>query len=155
MGNGYGDSESYMEKAMQDLVNLSTEEKLDQAAEYFSAIWPELRRLDPEYDGKILLYYILGTAVGADGQLTESEAALMNAVMDAVDVEWSVDDTIKMMENVADRDGYDTVKKLVHAFDEDLQADLISFIAVICAIDDRIKVSEQSFILDLIDACAD
>lgn len=158
MGNSFGSSQSpedIIREALQELVNLSLEEKLEDAGKYFAAIWPELRRLDPEYDGKILLYYILGTAAGADGGLTEDEAAMVNAVMSAIDVEWDVEDTVKMMRNVANNDGYETVKNLVRAFNPDLTSDLISFIATICAIDDRVKASEQQFIIDLVEASAE
>ena len=147
--------EEMMREAFQDLVNLSLEEKFEQAGEYFGAIWPELQRLDEEYNGKILLYYILGTAAGSDAQLTENEAHMLEIVFSAVNEPWSVEDSVKMINNVANKDGYDTVKRLIRAMNPELTSDLIAFIAVVCAIDDRIGSPEQQFILDLMDVAAE
>ena len=152
MANAYGENSSAdnFESMLQEMVNLDSSEKFGLAGKYFAELYPYLKKVDPEYNGTTLLYYILGTITGADGKLTAKEQDLIQAVWSAVDVEWSVEDSVKMIENVANKEGYDTLATIIRNFDSSLVGTLIAFIAVVCSVDDTINSNELQLIKDLI-----
>ncbi len=152
MANAYGENSSAddFESMLQEMVNLDSSEKFGLAGKYFAELYPYLKKVDPEYNGTILLYYILGTITGADGKLTTKEQDLIQAVWSAVDVEWSVEDSVKMIENVANNEGYDTLVTIIRNFDSSLVGTLIAFIAVVCSVDDTINSNELQLIKDLV-----
>ena len=152
MGNSLGGRShvSEFEDTLQSMVNLDSDEKFSLAGKYFAELYPYLKKVDPENKGAIVLYYILGTIAGADGQLTSQEHELIEAVWNVVGMDWSVDDSLKMIKNVANKEGYETLAGIIENFDRSLVSTLIAFIAVICSIDDKINSNELQLIKDLI-----
>ena len=142
---------AYFEGAMQRLVNRSEEEKIQIIIESYMKIYPLLKRIDPEHEGMMLVYYILGTAIAADGVVTSEERAIVSAIHEKIHgVRISDNEIMSMAENSSDRDSYGLIKALCEQLDSDTKAELITLIAAICSLDDELDPNELQFIFDLL-----
>ena len=68
---------------LQDIVNLSDEDKLRLFKESYLELLPVFKEVDPQTQGLSFVSEIIGTAAAADGQLDSSEIRIMRIVTDA------------------------------------------------------------------------
>ncbi len=139
-------------ETMQDIVNLSTEEKVQACAKSYFALRDIFEQIDPETHGMVVLYALLGTTVISDGKLSEEEYTFMDGMLSAIGQERSHDEIMELVKLAADNpDGaYGVVKFVRNQLDDDGITDLVTFVACLCAIDDRIAANEVNLIKSLL-----
>ncbi|MBQ3290831.1 MAG: hypothetical protein IJH43_00470 [Mogibacterium sp.] len=136
---------------LQDLVNSSDEEKLGIAFEAYKNLKPALIILDPRNNGLFLTSAIFGVAIAQDGNLNSAEAAMMSAFLMTEGINASMDEITEMCVKSADPEIYTLVRDLAQALPVSARSDLITLVAAICSIDDRISRDELRFLNDLMD----
>ena len=137
---------------LQNIVNYSTEQKISMAVECYASLLPTLASIDKDTNGLVLLTSIFGTAVAADGQVTPEEAAFISAMLKALKINVSYDDVIKLIKNSSSVQDYELIHTLAGALNSKQKADLVTFVACICSIDDRISKEEYAYLSLLMDA---
>ena len=97
---------------LQELVNLSDEDKLKVALGAYQDLLPALKRYDSESNGLVLTIAIMGTAAAADGKLTSQELAFIMALAKSRGVELTLEQTVDLIKQSADKDGYKLIQNL-------------------------------------------
>ena len=138
-------------ETMQAIVNLDTEEKIHMAADAFFNLQPVFEHFDPKNKGMEIIYALIGTTVVADGKLTEQEFAFVKGMLEAIHMELTEEQIISLCEYTLNtqRQAYMIVKELSEQLNDDGVTELITFIAALCAIDDRIDPNEVKLIKSL------
>ena len=140
------------DELLQDLVNQDVEAKIALAVECYTDLLPTFQKLDPETDGMIITYAILATTVAADGELTEAEFDFIDGLLTVTGHETSHEDIVNLVVAAAeDQRAYDIVRAVRDNLNEEGFARLISLIAAICSIDDRITVGEVAYLRSLLE----
>ena len=138
-------------ETLQSIVNLSTEEKIDLAAEAFANLQPVFDHFDPENHGMTFVYALLGTVIVADGKLTQDELGFAYGMLRAIGRSASEEEIVRLCEYTAktQRQAYEIVRELRDHLNDDGATELITFVAALCAIDDRIDSNEVNLIKSL------
>lgn len=137
-------------KMLQEIVDLSDEEKLSLIADSYTNLFPVLTQIDKENHGLALLTAILASAVNADGKMNVSELAVVASVLSTLNIEVPLEDIVKLMSIHRNSQNYDMIHALAKALPNELRSHLITLVMAISAIDDTIDKSEVAYILDLI-----
>ena len=136
--------------AMQEIVNLSEEEKVRLAGNSFLSLMPHLAQFDEKNKGLTLVLAIFGASAGADGKLTHSEVALIRAITNAIGMKLSDENVLELVKASTKEDGYKMISSLSGILDDEGRASLITLVASICAIDDTLSKEELAFIASLL-----
>ncbi|MCR5675781.1 MAG: TerB family tellurite resistance protein [Lachnospiraceae bacterium] len=138
---------------LQDLVNKDDEFKIKLAVDCFVELLPTLKHFDPEHNGMMLTYTILGAAVIADGVLTQKEFALVSGLLAAIGEEASESEIMDWIQTCADNSegAYDILRELKDNLNDEGVNTLANFIAATCSIDDKIAAPEVAMIRDIIE----
>lgn len=137
---------------LQQIVNLSTEEKVGLAATSYLKILPLLKEVDSKTNGMTLLCAILGSAAGADGKLNSAETALIQAILKAEGLELDSGDVKQLVQSSTRDDVVNVVRKLAGIMSSEQQAALVALAAAMCSIDDKISRDEVAYIAGLLKA---
>ena len=135
---------------LQELVNLSDEDKLKCALGAYQDLLPALTRFDSDSNGLVLSIAIMGTAAAADGKLTAQELAFIMALAKSRGLELSLEQTVELIKQSADKDGFELIRSLSGALEDEKKAALVLFVATICALDDRISQEEVKYLESLL-----
>ena len=135
---------------LQQLVNLSQEEKITCGVKAYQTLLPALRRYDKDTEGLVLTIAIMGTAAASDGKLVAQEMAFIMALAKARGVELTVEQAADMVKSSADKDGFEMIRNLAGALDGEERSALIVFVATICALDDSITAKEIDYLESLL-----
>lgn len=134
------------EEMLQEMVNLSDEQKLSMIIDAYKKLLPTLQTLDPKTNGMALTLGIMSTAVGADGKLHVKEFAVIGALLKACGATASDEQILKMIQASTSKEALDMVVTLGGILDADGKAALVTFIAGLCSIDDQISREEAILI---------
>ena len=137
--------------AMQEIVNLSDENKVKLAGGSFLELMRPLAEFDKEYKGLRLILPIFGASAGADGKLTSSESALIRAITSAVGLELSEEKVLDLVKTSTRQETYDMMTSLSKVLDNDGRAALVHLVAALCAIDDKMSKEELALIASLLE----
>ena len=137
------------DEALQTFVKLPYKQKLELAVQYYMKLLPTIKKFDSQNNGLFLINAILGTAMAADGKMTVAENELASAVYSAVGVKVEKDKILEYLNAYSDIKTYGVVYAFYSSICPEEKGDLVTLIALICAIDDNISKEEYSFITDL------
>ena len=138
-----------LREALQQIVNLSEEDKLRLAFDSMKGLAPEITKIVESDNIAVAILSIFATSVVADGKLTGQEYSLVHAFLKMFKIEMDDEKMVAMLKDLSSDEAYRAVLSLSKVLSEQGQAYLVSLVAVICAIDDRIDSSEIAFISDL------
>lgn len=138
-----------LREALQQIVNLSEEDKLRLAFDSMKGLAPEITKIVESDNIAVAILSIFATSVAADGKLTGEEYSLVNAFLKLFKIEMDDEKMVAMLKDLSSDEAYRAVLSLSKVLSEQGQAYLVSLVAVICAIDDRIDSSEIKYISDL------
>ena len=141
-----------LKEALQQIVNLSDEDKIRLAFDSMKGLAPEITKVVESDNIAVAILSIFATSVAADGKLTGQEYALVHAFLKMFKIEMDDERMAAMLKDLSSSEAYRAVLSLSKVLSEQGQAYLVSLVAVICAIDDRIDSSEIAFISDLYNA---
>lgn len=141
-----------MREALQQIVNLSEEDKIRLAFDSMKGLAPEITKIVESDNIAVAILSIFATSVAADGKLTGEEYSLVHAFLKLFKIEMDDEKMVAMLKDLSSDEAYRAVLSLSKILSEQGQAYLVSLVAVICAIDDRIDSSEITFISDLYNA---
>ena len=144
--------DNQLKSALQDIVNLSVEDKLGLAFTSIKGLVPEISKHFTNEQASIVIVSIFSTAVAADGKLSKEEYALVKAFLQTFDIDMDDDTLMNMIKDLSTKEAYAAVLSLSKILSTEGQAYLVSLVAAICAIDDRIEPSEVAFLSDLYNA---
>lgn len=113
---------------------------------------PEITKIVESDNIAVAILSIFATSVAADGKLTGEEYSLVHAFLKLFKIEMDDEKMVAMLKDLSSDEAYRAVLSLSKILSEQGQAYLVSLVAVICAIDDRIDSSEITFISDLYNA---
>ena len=136
---------------LQQIVNMDTEEKIHLAADSFFTLQPAFEAVDPEYKGMTIVYALLGTVLVADEELSPEELGFAKGMLSAIGEERSDDEIVSLCEYTAKTYGqaYDIIRSFREKLTDDGVTELITFVAALCSIDDRISADEVKLIKSL------
>ena len=138
-----------LKSALQQIVDLSTEDKIGLALDSFKNLIPEIKKYFDDKQTSVLVLTIFASSVAADGKISREEFALVKSFFMALEIEMSDEDIVKMIADIATSGAYDAVKKLNTLLSPEGKAYLVSLVAAICAIDNKIAPQEVSYLEDL------
>lgn len=138
-----------LREALQQIVNLSEEDKIRLAFDSMKGLAPEITKIVESGNIAVAILSIFATSVAADGKLTGEEYSLVHAFLKLFKIEMDDEKMVAMIKDLSSDEAYRAVLSLSKVLSEQGQAYLVSLVAVICAIDDRIDSSEITFISDL------
>ncbi|WP_405344478.1 hypothetical protein [Ruminococcus sp.] len=141
-----------LREALQQIVNLSEEDKIRLAFDSMKGLAPEITKIVESDNIAVAILSIFATSVAADGKLTGEEYSLVHAFLKLFKIEMDDEKMVAMLKDLSSDEAYRAVLSLSKVLSEQGQAYLVSLVAVICAIDDRIDSSEITFISDLYNA---
>ncbi len=141
-----------LREALQQIVNLSEEDKIRLAFDSMKGLAPEITKIVESDNIAVAILSIFATSVAADGKLTGEEYSLVHAFLKLFKIEMDDEKMVAMLKDLSSDEAYRAVLSLSKILSEQGQAYLVSLVAVICAIDDRIDSSEITFISDLYNA---
>ena len=130
---------------MQKLVNEDYNTLLGMARETFNSLLPTFKKIDTENDGAALAFFIISSAIAADGQLTVLENKFIGDLLGV-----STEVLIKMIQSHESKID-DLVEKLVDSLPQNERSSLILLIATIAASDETISRDENAFLKRLMD----
>ena len=136
---------------LQQIVNMDTEEKIHLAADSFFTLQPAFEAVDPEYKGMTIVYALLGTVLVADEELSPEELGFAKGMLSAIGEEHSDDEIVSLCEYTAKTYGqaYEIIRSFREKLTDDGVTELITFVAALCSIDDRISADEVKLIKSL------
>ncbi len=134
------------EETLQGIVNLSKQEKVDMATSAINNLMPSFRKIDEKTNGFAIFSSLIGSAIGADGKLSEDEYYFLKAFLDAYDIDLSEDDFVSYLKTSTSESSYKLVADLKQILTDDGILEVTKLIAAICAIDDRIDRNEAAYI---------
>ena len=135
---------------LQSIVNMSTKDKM--AVSSYAELLPILGEIDEESQGARLVFSILGATVGADGQITPAERQFCVGLFNAQGIDMTESALTNALRRYSGANWRDLVVELAGALSSKQKTNLVSLVAAICAIDDKISKEEVSFLVDLITA---
>ena len=138
-----------LREALQQIVNLSEDDKIRLAFDSMKGLAPEITKIVESGNIAVAILSIFATSVAADGKLTGEEYSLVHAFLKLFKIEMDDEKMVAMIKDLSSDEAYRAVLSLSKILSEQGQAYLVSLVAVICAIDDRIDSSEITFISDL------
>ena len=138
-----------LREALQQIVNLSEDDKIRLAFDSMKGLAPEITKIVESGNIAVAILSIFATSVAADGKLTGEEYSLVHAFLKLFKIEMDDEKMVAMIKDLSSDEAYRAVLSLSKVLSEQGQACLVSLVAVICAIDDRIDSSEITFISDL------
>ncbi len=138
-----------LREALQQIVNLSEEDKIRLAFDSMKGLAPEITKIVESDNIAVAILSIFATSVAADGKLTGEEYSLVHAFLKLFKIEMDDEKMVAMLKDLSSDEAYRAVLSLSKVLSEQGQAYLVSLVAVICAIDDRIDSSEIKYISDL------
>ncbi|MBQ1474088.1 MAG: hypothetical protein II698_05085 [Ruminococcus sp.] len=138
-----------LREALQQIVNLSEDDKIRLAFDSMKGLAPEITKIVESGNIAVAILSIFATSVAADGKLTGEEYSLVHAFLKLFKIEMDDEKMVAMIKDLSSDEAYRAVLSLSKVLSEQGQAYLVSLVAVICAIDDRIDSSEITFISDL------
>lgn len=138
-----------LREALQQIVNLSEDDKLRLAFDSMKGLAPEITKIVESDNIAVAILSIFATSVAADGKLTGEEYSLVHAFLKMFKIEMDDERMVAMLKDLSSDEAYRAVLSLSKVLSEQGQAYLVSLVAVICAIDDRIDSSEIKYISDL------
>ncbi|MBQ3330448.1 MAG: hypothetical protein IJG87_04625 [Ruminococcus sp.] len=138
--------------ALQDIVNLSVEDKLNLAFSSIKGLVPEISKHFDDKQAGIVIISIFSTAVAADGKLSKEEYALVKTFLKTCEIEMDDETMVNMIKDLSSKEAYAAVLSLSQMLSSEGQAYLVTLVAAICSIDDRIDPNEVAFLTDLYNA---
>ena len=143
---------SQLTQILQNLVNQDDKTKIELAVHSYLELESTFKVLDPETEGMGIIYAILGTTVVADGKLTEGEYGMIEGILSAKGLSSDREAVLGLVNLAANRkqDAYNIVRAVRERLNDEGTADLLNFIAAICAIDDTISKEEIELIESLL-----
>ena len=139
-------------EVLQRIVNMPFEDKIGLALTAIKNLAPELTKRFDKDKATILILTIFSTSVAADGKLTKEEFVLVKAFLSAAGAEIPDEKLVEMLADLSGNDAYTAINALSKGLSVDGQANLVSLVAAVCAIDDRINPSEVAFLSDIYNA---
>lgn len=136
---------------LQDIVNLSDEDKLRLFKESYLELLPVFKEVDPQTQGLSFISEIIGTAAAADGQLDSSEIRIMRIVTDASGLHLTDAQLTSLILDSGTEHVREQLVRLSEVLDPELRARLVMLTAVVCSLDDRINEKEIDLIASLMD----
>ncbi len=139
------------DETLQKIVNMDTEEKIHLAADAFFTLQPAFEAVAPEYKGMTIVYALLGTVLVADEKLTAEELGFAKGMLSAISEDHSDEEIVRLCEYTAKTYGqaYEIIRSFRDKLTDDGVTELITFVAALCAIDDRISSDEVKLIKSL------
>lgn len=135
--------------ALQEVVNLSAEDKIALAYSSIQKLAPEIAERFDQKKVNLMILAIFSTSVAADGKLTQEEFSLVKAFLRAAKSEMDEEAIVRMLADLSSNDAYAAVLSLNKVLSPEGQSSLMALVAAVCAIDDRIETSEIAFLTDL------
>ena len=136
---------------LQDIVNLSDEDKLRLFKESYLELLPVFKEVDPQTQGLSFISEIIGTAAAADGQLDSSEIRIMRIVTDSSGLHLTDAQLTSLILDYCTEHVREQLVRLSEVLDPELRARLVMLTAVVCSLDDRINEKEIDLIASLMD----
>ena len=134
---------------LQNLVNQDDDTKLQLALDCYKELLPTFQVLDPETNGLMITYAILGTAAAADDKLTGPEYAFIDGLLEAIGDKLSEEEILQLVWASNTQRAYALVREVRDHLNDDGTNTLINLIAAICSLDDRISKEEIAYIKSL------
>lgn len=144
--------DNQLKEALQQIVNLPTEERIALSFTAMKGLVPEINKLFDKDRIPVIILSIFSTSVAADGKLSKEEYALVKAFLQAFEINMDDETLMKMIKDLSSKEAYMAVLSLSKILSVEGQANLVSLVAAICAIDDRIETSEVAYLSDLYNA---
>ena len=141
--------DNQLKAALQKIVNLSTEDKVGLAFAAIKALTPEIREHFTDEEASVAIAAIFSTAAVADGKLSDEEYALIKTFFQAFEIDMDDDTLTELIVDLSAKEAYAAVLSLNDMLSKEGKTYLISLVAAICAIDDRIEPTEVMFLSDL------
>ena len=135
--------------ALQEVVNLSAEDKIALAYSSIQKLGPEIAERFDQKKANLMILAIFSTSVAADGKLTQEEFSLVKAFLRAAKSEMDEEAIVRMIADLSSNDAYAAVLSLNKVLSPEGQSSLMALVAAVCAIDDRIETSEIAYLTDL------
>ena len=135
--------------ALQEVVNLSAEDKIALAYSSIQKLAPEIAERFDQKKANLMILAIFSTSVAADGKLIQEEFSLVKAFLRAAKSEMDEEAIVRMLADLSSNDAYAAVLSLNKVLSPEGQSSLMALVAAVCAIDDRIETSEIAFLTDL------
>ncbi len=141
---------SLFEDMLQNIVNLSSEDKIQMALDSMIEMGPTFKKLDPKGSGNVIVYTLIGTAVAADGKLSQGEYNFLTALFESLDIKMSDDELIALIKATSSKEAYDFINSLKSYLTNDGIVNIVKIVAALCSIDDRISKEEAAYIASLL-----
>lgn len=138
------------EDLLQNIVNMSKEEKIDMAVSAINNLMPSFKQIDDKTNGFAIFSSLIGSAVGADGEISEDEFYFLQSFLKAYDLELSKEEFIDYLKSSTSENSYKLVLELKEILTDDGILEVTKLIAAICAIDDKIDKNEAAYIATLL-----
>lgn len=137
---------------LQQIVNLSDSDKISLALDSIKDIAPELKANFSDEKCSEIIIAVISTAAAADGKLSVQEFALVKSFLEAGGLELEQEKIVRMIADFSQKEAYQMVHALNRILSSDGQASLITLVAAVCAIDDKIDSNEIAYLSDLFEA---
>ena len=134
------------EEVLQGMEGLSTERKIEAAVDSYMKLVPLLKDFDPVGGGLVLFNVILSAAASADGVVSEAERELIGALYAAMDVELNDEEITALVKACNDTNAVKLVKGFASLLTEEQMETLMTFLAAIFSIDERVTREEYAML---------
>ncbi len=140
--------------SLQQLVDLSHEDKLKLIVDNYKIIYPKLCEFDdePNSDGHYTTMFILCGAVCMDGLLEPEESDIFIQIMGALGYNIPRDELPGLLKKLINSDinVYEIMARFMDTLNEDERVAFALMVGGICAIDDKIEKGEVKLIEKLL-----
>lgn len=135
-----------LKDTLQSMVNLPQDKKVSLAAESYLKILPLLKRYDADSHGISLLCAILGSAAGADKQISPSESALIRAILQEGGLSADSETVEQIVSRSSGSKAHEMIRTLASVMSAEDHAALVTLVACVCAIDNSILLEEYQYL---------
>ena len=136
------------EQAMIDLIDTDDDTKIELAAESYAKLIPFFRNFDKEHNGLVAILAALLVPAMADGELSQKEFTLIQALLKASGERVSHEDIIYFAQQTLK--DYATPADVLMMIREHLNDEgasiLIQLVAAVCSIDDKLYKNELALL---------
>lgn len=141
---------SYFSDFLQDILDLSPEEKIKMIIDSMIEMGPTFKKLDSKGDGNIIIYTLLGTSIAVDGKLTQGEYDFLHAFFKSFDIKMSDEEIIKLIKATSSKDAYLFIKDIKKYLDNEGIINIVKIVSALCSIDNKINKEEAEYISSLL-----
>lgn len=104
--------DNQLKSALQDIVNLSTEDKLGLAFTSIKGLVPEISKHFTNEQAGVVIVSIFSTAVAADRKLSKEEYALVKSFLQTFEIDMDDEALMNMIKDLSTKEAYAAVLSL-------------------------------------------